>query len=41
MFSEEVKRGRGVSVSQTARRYGIAARVLFRWKEALRPKLAE
>jgi transposase-like protein len=29
------------SVSQTARRYGIAARVLFRWKEALRPKPPE
>lgn len=27
----------GCSVSQTARRYGIAVRVLFRWKEALKP----
>jgi transposase len=47
-FSEEDKRRiveeasqPGMSVSQTARRYGIAARVLFRWKEALRPKPAE
>jgi transposase-like protein len=44
-FSEEEKRRivdeasqPGCSVSQTARRYGIAARVLFRWKEALKPK---
>jgi transposase-like protein len=28
----------GCSVSQTARRYGIAVRVLFRWKEALKPE---
>lgn len=47
-FSEEDKRRivdeasqPGCSVSQTARRYGIAVRVLFRWKEALIPKLAE
>lgn len=40
-FSEEDKRRivdeasqPGCSVSQTARRYGIAVRVLFRWKEA-------
>jgi transposase-like protein len=44
-FSEEDKRRivdeasqPGCSVSQTARRYGIAVRVLFRWKEALRPE---
>jgi hypothetical protein len=47
-FSEEDKRRivdeasqPGASVSRTARRYGIAARVLFRWKEALRPKPKE
>lgn len=47
-FSEEEKRRivdeasqPGCSVSQTARRYGIAARVLFRWKEALKPKPPE
>lgn len=47
-FSEEEKRRivdeasqPSCSVSQTARRYGIAARVLFRWKEALKPKLPE
>ena len=47
-FSEEDKRRivdeasqPGCSVSQTARRYGIAVRVLFRWKEALIPKPAE
>ena len=34
---EESKQA-GCSVSQTARRYGIAVRVLFRWKEALKPK---
>jgi transposase-like protein len=28
----------GVTLSQVARRYGISRRVLFRWKEALRPK---
>jgi transposase-like protein len=28
----------GVTLSQVARRYGIARRILFRWKEALRPK---
>ena len=44
-FSEEDKRRivdeasqPGCSVSQTARRYGIAVRVLFRWKEALTPE---
>ena len=44
-FSEEEKRRivdeasqPGCSVSQTARRYGIAVRVLFRWKEALKPE---
>jgi transposase-like protein len=44
-FSEEDKRRivdeasqPGCSVSQTARRYGIAVRVLFRWKEALIPE---
>ncbi len=44
-FSEEDKRRivdeasqPGCSVSQTARRYGIAVRVLFRWKEGLRPE---
>jgi transposase-like protein len=44
-FSEEDKRRivdeasqPGCSVSQTARRYGIAVRVLFRWKEALKPE---
>ena len=43
-FSEEDRRRiveeltqPGCSVSQTARRYGIAVRVLFRWKEALKP----
>lgn len=47
-FSEEDKRRivdeasqPGCSVSQTARRYGIAVRVLFRWKEALILKPAE
>jgi len=47
-FSEEEKRRivdeasqPGVSLSQVARRYGIARRVLFRWKEALRPKLEQ
>lgn len=44
-FSEEDKRRivdeasqPGCSVSQTARRYGIAVRVLFRWKDALKPE---
>jgi transposase-like protein len=44
-FSEEEKRRivdeasqPGCSVSQTARRYGIAVRVLFRWKEGLKPE---
>src|SRR3977135_3433053 len=44
-FSEEDKRRivdeasqPGCSVSQTARRYGIAVRVLFRWKAALMPE---
>ena len=44
-FSEEDKRRivdeasqPGCSVSQTARRYGIAVRVLFRWKEILKPE---
>ena len=47
-FSEDEKRRivdeasqPGCSVSQTARRYGIAARVLFRWKDALKPKPTE
>jgi transposase len=47
-FSEEDRRRivdeasqPGASVSRTARRYGIAARVLFRWKEALKPKPKE
>jgi transposase-like protein len=31
----------GVTLSQVARRYGIARRVLFRWKQALRPKRPE
>jgi transposase len=31
----------GMTLSQVARRYGIARRVLFRWKEALMPKHAE
>jgi transposase len=31
----------GVSVAQVGRRYRIAPRVLFRWKEALRPKPPE
>jgi len=31
----------GVTLSQVARRYGISRRVLFRWKEALRPKQPE
>jgi transposase-like protein len=31
----------GVTLSQVARRYGIDRRVLFRWKEALRPKLEQ
>jgi len=46
-FSEEDKRRivdeasqSGCSVSQTARRYGIAVRMLFRWKEALKPEPA-
>jgi transposase-like protein len=46
-FSDEDKRRivdeasqPGLSVSQTARRYGIAVRVLFRWKEALKPQPA-
>jgi transposase len=46
-FSEEDKRRivdeasqPGCSVSQTARRYGIAVRVLFRWKEAMKPEPA-
>jgi transposase-like protein len=30
----------GVSVAQVARRYGIAPRVLFRWKEAFKPEPA-
>lgn len=44
-FSDEEKRRivdeasqPGCSVSQTARRYGIAVRVLFRWKESLKPE---
>jgi len=44
-FSDEDKRRiveeasqPGCSVSQTARRYDIAVRVLFRWKEALKPE---
>jgi transposase len=44
-FSEEDKRRivdeasqSGCSVSQTARRYGIAVRVLFRWKAAQKPE---
>ena len=28
----------GASLSEVARRYGIAARVLFRWRPALKPK---
>jgi transposase len=28
----------GMSVAQVARRYGIAPRVLFRWKEAFKPE---
>jgi transposase-like protein len=46
-FSDEDKRRivdeacrPGCSVSQTARRYGIAVRVLFRWKEALKSEPA-
>lgn len=31
----------GVTLSQVARRYGISRRVLFRWKEMLRPKQLE
>jgi hypothetical protein len=30
----------GVSLSEVARRYGIAARVLFRWKQELKPSAA-
>lgn len=44
-FSEEEKRRivdeasqPGVSLSQAARRYGIYRRLLFRWREELRPK---
>lgn len=44
-FSEEDKRRivdeasqPGCSVSRTARRYGIAVRVLFRWKETMKPE---
>jgi transposase-like protein len=44
-FSEEEKRRivdeasqPGVSLSQVARRYGIYRRLLFRWREELRPK---
>ena len=44
-FSEEDKRRivdetsqPGMSVTQVARRYGIAPRVLFRWKEAFKPE---
>jgi transposase-like protein len=46
-FSDEDKRRivdeasqPGSTVSQTARRYGVAVRVLFRWKEALKPEPA-
>ena len=46
-FSEADKRriveeaGRpGVSLSEVARRYGIAARVLFRWKQEFKPSAA-
>lgn len=31
----------GVSLSQVARRYGIYRRLLFRWREELRPKLEQ
>jgi transposase len=44
-FSEEEKRRivdeasqPGVSLSQVARRYGIYRRLLFRWREELRPR---
>ncbi len=30
----------GASLSEVARRYGIAARVLFRWKQELMPTAA-
>jgi transposase-like protein len=30
----------GASLSDVARRYGIAARVLFRWKQELKPSAA-
>ena len=30
----------GASLSEVARRYGIAARVLFRWKQKLTPTAA-
>ena len=30
----------GASLSEVARRYGIAARVLFRWKQELKPSAA-
>jgi transposase-like protein len=30
----------GASLSEVARRYGIAARVLFRWKQELKPPAA-
>jgi transposase-like protein len=30
----------GASLSEVARRYGIAARVLFRWKQELKPTAA-
>jgi transposase-like protein len=30
----------GASLSEVARRYGIAARVLFRWKQELKPNAA-
>src|SRR6516162_10231555 len=41
-FSEADKRriveqAAGASLSEVARRYGIAARVLFRWKQELKP----
>jgi transposase len=31
----------GVTLSQIARRYGLSRRLLFRWKEELKPKLPE
>jgi transposase-like protein len=30
----------GASLSEVARRYGVAARVLFRWKQELKPTTA-